>query len=318
MVFLLSHNDMDGYGCNLSILKAFGPSSRILNISYVNIINKLQYIQSEDLSEITEFYITDLKFGELETIELYKLVKHNQHINFIYVDHHPFDTEKQFKIMEKLKSFNNFKLIHTEKYCASYILYKYFIKNNILKKDENFNKIIEIINVFDTWEINHKKFKLALALNDLFYSWNRQRFLSELTKNYEITDNMKNEMKKLTIEKNTLFKELKEKGMIQEFNDILMFISDSFIAHMTFEYPGFKFYVNGRSYGSISIRINSDLISPEQAKLIKNNLLNLVSSNTYIQTAGGHDYAFGVNLYPEHKNKLMEIVRICIIELNKY
>lgn len=318
MKFILSHNDMDGYGCILSGKKAFGDDLRYMNVNYGDILDSLQYITNEMQSvDIDTFYVTDLNFREIETIELYKMVKHFPNTHFVYVDHHPYETEKQRNIFKKMKEFENFEFVHTENYCATWIFYKYLIKKGELEDSEAYHKIMELIDAYDTWKDDKSIFKPAMALNDIFYHWQPQKFMNELMKSEKITDDMKHEMKTLTVRKNTWFKELESKGFIQPLGDSLLFLSDDFVAHMTVDYPGYNYYVNGRSYGKISVRVNGEIPS-EDAKALKLHLESKMLMTPYVESLGGHDHAFGVTLSKEHKDKMLLVVEMVMKEIQTF
>jgi len=306
---------MDGYGCVLSAKKAY-PECRYMNVGYGDIVSTLHYMSAEVLDgSIDTVYITDLNFDEICTIELYKQVKHYPSVNFTYVDHHPFQSDKQFQIFEKLKEFPNFKMVHTEKRSATYIFYKYLLSKELFQFDESYEKLMSSIDAYDTWKTDTVYFKPGLLLNDIFYNWPKSRFMNELLTEMKITDNMKKEMKSFSERKTALFKRLQDGGFIIPFGNVLMFLCDDFVSHMTIDYPGYKYYVNGRSYGGVSVRISQEIEDP---KHIKDHINKALESNPYVASSGGHDHAFGITLQPEYKNKMLSVVETLVKELSKF
>ena len=302
---LLSHNDMDGYGCNFTAHRLPYEFS-IINAGYGNVDEKLLYIENMLSSgEYKKVFITDLNFSELQTIELYRIVKHNKNTDFIYIDHHPFSTEKQKKVFDSTVLLGNFKILHSEKRCATYIFYKYALSEKLIDFNEDYDKIMTLIDAYDTWKTDIPLFKGGLALNDIFYDWKRERFLYEMTSNMKISDKIKQEMKAITTLKNEEFKRLEQDGRIIKLGEILLFLSDKFISHMTIDYPDFNYYINGRTYGSISVRLSEKVENPED---IKNSIINHLMTNPYVLSTGGHDRAFGITLQQEHKDKMLSVV----------
>ena len=311
--FILSHNDLDGYGCIISGIKAFGDV-RYLNVGYNSVIEKLNYI-SGIINEIDNIFVTDLSFGEPETIELYKLVKNNPRVKFVYVDHHPFDNERQKAIFEKCKEFNNFELVHTEKYSATYIFYKYLVKKGFIETDEKYDVLMKAINDLDTWNVEGEHFKLGLALNDVFFKSLKPNFMAELTKEFRISDKLKQDLKNIVHKKEEYFNDIDNKNLAQQSNGILILMADEFINHMTLRYPNNNFFINGRSYGGISVRVHKNVKNAKEAKLY---LEEQLMTRPEVYSVGGHDYAYGVTLNDGHKHKYFEIVMLCAKALNDF
>ena len=309
MIFVLSHNDLDGYGCILTALKMNKPLTYI-NTGYDNIVNSLKNISEDYLSKqsIETLYITDLNFKESDTIELYKIVKHNPSVNVIYIDHHPYENDKQFNIFEKMKQFPNFKMVHNETYCATYLFYQYALRKQLISADDDYDKLMKSINAFDTWKEDDKFFKAGLSLNDVMMDIKPAKFIEILKKDCKINDEMKALMKELHNRKNEYFKRLESEKCIIPFGDTLLFLADTFIAHMTLDYPQYKYYVNGRSYGGISVRFRN----LEDPKSVKDGVVNLLSTNPYVFSANGHTNAMGVTLHPEHKDKMLSVVEVLV------
>lgn len=310
MNFLLSHNDMDGYGCNITAL-LIDPDTRYINTGYDSIVENLQYFYNTVAPEgvITTFYITDLNFGEIETIELYRIVKNFPNIEIIYVDHHPYKCEKQIKIFTKMKEFNNFTLVHTEKFSASYIFYKYAVKKGLLDSTDDLDYLMSCIDAYDTWKDKSDLFTHGMGMNDFFYSCgaNKNKFSYYLIKHGKITDEIYKFMGEFVIEKDAHFKAIQEQGLIVPFGKTLMVISDKYISYMTIDFPDYDFYVNGRSYGGVSVRVSSH-VDINVANTVIEGLTELMMTNPYIRGAGGHERAIGITLEKEHKDKMISIV----------
>lgn len=315
MIFVLSHNDLDGYGCILTALKMNKPLTYI-NTGYDAIVDSLNTISNDYLNNglVETFYITDLNFKESDTIELYKLVKHNKNVNFVYIDHHPYENERQLKIFEKMKEFDNFKMIHNEVYCATYLFYQYALRKQLITSDDDYDKLMKSINAFDTWKEDDKLFKVGLSLNDVMMDIKPAKFIEIIKNDSKINDEMKTLMKELYVRKNEYFKRLEADKLIIPFGDTLLFLADNFIAHMTIDYPQYKYYVNGRSKGGISVRFRN----LENPKPVKDSVVELLSTHPYVMSANGHTSAMGVTLYPEHKDKMLQVVEVIVKHFSKF
>ena len=308
MNFVLSHNDLDGYGCILTAIK-MGKPLNYINTGYDNITLNLNKILSESIQtgKIQTLYITDLNFSEPDTILLYSIVKHNPNIDIIYIDHHHYESEKQNKIFEKMKEFPNFKFIHTQKYSATYIFYQYCLKKGLIEYDADYDKVMYLIDVFDNWRDTDPLFKSALYFNDVFIDTINGDFLTYFINQYKITDELKTKMKDIAIAKQEYYKVLEQNNAIIRFDNILLLMADKFISHMTIDFPNFKYYINGRSRGAISIRFGKSVENPIE---VKNSILKLVESSPFVLSAGGHPSAMGITLHHEHKDKMIHIIEI--------
>ena len=311
---LLTHNDMDGYGCRLSFMRAYPDSQRVLHVGYDAIIDGLNHFDGIlSLNEIDGLYITDLSFSSKDALHLLSLVQRHPTKSFIYVDHHPHDTGDVIEAFENLKRCVNFRLIHTERFCATYIFYKYLKSINKMPEnnDDTFGKIIELIDVYDTWKTDDKRFSAAITLNDAFYSnMDKGWFVAELVKGH-LSDSFKNTLKNINQNKVNHFKYLEESGNVIKAGDFLILASNDFIAHMTIEYPDFKYYINPRTYGQISVRFRD----VDNAKEVKLHVLDKLNECGLTKNAGGHDTAFGVGLIDKNNtSKVVQIIAHAIAE----
>ena len=309
---ILSHNDMDGFGCVLSARK-FDKNISLFNVGYDVITTTIIQISNILKSTVVEnIFITDLNFSEDDTIELYKLVKHNPSVTITYIDHHPYETERQHQIFNKMKEFNNFTFIHTEKHCATWIFYKWLLSKNMITTSDDYEKLMSLINIFDVWKDKEPLFKLALSLNDIFYEYFGDKFVNIMERNeYKLGGQIKENMIHVIEKKNIFFKKLESEGYITPVNDdILLFISNSYMNHMTIDYPGYKVYINVRmkeDSGALSVRLRDDI---DNLKEIKLGIIGAIMETGYVLSSGGHDAAFGVTMNPGCHDKVIPVAEV--------
>jgi oligoribonuclease NrnB/cAMP/cGMP phosphodiesterase (DHH superfamily) len=89
-ILSLSHADLDGIGCQLSIHEKFkGSEIKFLNFSYENIQSKIRSVQNFNYYYLV--FITDLNFSEKDQEILYeKLVQDSFTNKIVYLDHHEY------------------------------------------------------------------------------------------------------------------------------------------------------------------------------------------------------------------------------------
>lgn len=304
---LLSHNDMDGYGCRLSFMRAFPHSDIIAHVGYDAIIAGLTEFDIHLTNKtINCLFITDLSFGKQDSEFLLNLVKKHPSAVFYYVDHHPFDKEGIVEVFEQLKAQPNFTLVHTEKFSATYINYKFLLSKGMFAYDEHFEKVIELIDVYDTWKDTDSRFPTAMILNDMFYKHKEKDIFINETSKGKLSDEFKVEMKELHHQKNEHYKYLEENNLVVKDGDFLILLTGDFISHMTTEYPNFKYYINPRRNSQISVRFRN----VDNAKELKLHVMKKLEESPIIRNIGGHDTAFGVGIYD--KNNIGQATQLIV------
>ena len=88
-IVLLSHNDMDGAGCEIVLSSKFHIDS-IIHSNYIDIVQNLKLIDERLTHHSRIVFITDLNFDEPAFIELFRLAMNHPHVKFIYIDHHEY------------------------------------------------------------------------------------------------------------------------------------------------------------------------------------------------------------------------------------
>lgn len=162
-IISLSHNDLDGVGCQVVLRWQFGDVY-FKSISYSKIIetfNDLDSTLSYDRSK-TQVIISDLALKDDE-IELLKsiCIKYPD-VKFIIADHHL----RSLSAVKMYETFpNNFIDLHNENRCSAMILFYYYGINNIKIRD-----FIHLVNVYDLWIDNDSKFEEALLINEIYES----------------------------------------------------------------------------------------------------------------------------------------------------
>ncbi|MFW6272860.1 MAG: DHHA1 domain-containing protein [bacterium] len=160
-ILSISHNDMDGVGCQIVLGNVFK------NITYVNIDFKSvdADLRKIDYKNYDYVFITDIHPDKEETLNISN--------NIILLDHH--DSAKRLHNVKKKR------FIYTKK-CAT-ILTKRFVENLFDIKLEHLDWLCTIINDYDMWI---HEYPLSKRLNLLFYKYFetefRNRFFDGVTK----------------------------------------------------------------------------------------------------------------------------------------
>jgi len=300
-----SHADLDGFGCQLSINEKFNPIGKpktaeinFKNMGYGKIPEMLDKI--EDLNYYDAFIITDLNFIEEHQEKLYEtLKKHNFKGKFIYIDHHLYNDTT---FLEKIKNeFNASIFIDIEK-SASLKTFELFIKEIDTEPRKNLQKLIEMIDIYDLWQKDNPKFKIANLLNDLFWDAFNFDFTEKMiSQNYKLTDSQKNLMKGYIKKVENTFKEFQEKGIILNKGKFLISFDYKYSNHYSefFNYEiGITVDINTKN---VSIRIDNENKRDKIFKIIEK----------HNGKPGGHGVAFGAvfNDKKDISSFLDEIVR---------
>jgi len=276
-ILSISHYDLDGFGCQLSILEKFKNHQVTLdNCGYGKIIDT---IKKYDFNDYDLVFITDLNFNEEQQKFLKEKVK-NYNGKFVYIDHHLYDTKKYLDF-DKI-------IIDTTK-SASLKTFE------ILKiENEKLKKLIEIIDIYDLWKVDNPKFKFANYFNTYFWKYS-DTFIYRMQKiNYDISL-LKDELKQIYKEVKNYFKNNK---LIFQFKNVLVTYSFDYVNHLEEYYPTCNFF--------IMVNLDSNRISFKDKIGIRNKIQNVIEK--YNGEFGGHEFAYGC-VIPNLSSKYKEIVK---------
>ena len=186
-VKLISHTDLDGYGCEY-ILKAFGFEVDAVHTNYdkVNDI-VIDYITSGKYKEYDRTFITDISIND-KVAKLINDLYIIDDINIVLLDHHITAME-----LNKYDWCYISETLLNDKTCGTELVYQYILKNYITELKENtsissnylFN-IIDLVNtirIYDTWIWKETDYLKSKYLNDLFYILGNEKFWELLSCN---------------------------------------------------------------------------------------------------------------------------------------
>jgi len=284
---LLTHNDLDGYGCRFVLENKYNFES-VIHTSYDDCFDNLKALKETKTDDKTLF-ITDLNLKNNDLKALIELLKDGWKIR--YFDHHKYE-EKELQIFEKLKEKYNFKYIIDTSYCATKIL------ANILKpQNENLKNLVDIIDTYDMWRLESLLWDKAFAINNIFYNVGESVFYKKVKENnYKIPEEFKKDYKEYLKRKNEYFKRMENDGRIIINNNIALFIMDSyeFSTFIQFDYPVYKHYIIVYPFAKrLSLRhknIDEKEMEEKYQRLMK-------IAHPAIKSFGGHLFAQGITLH---------------------
>lgn len=262
-VLSVSHNDLDGVGCQILLGGVF-KNIEYINSSYYSIDKDLFTIDEDDYDVI---FVTDISPKTPEVLDRFK--------NLILIDHH----QTAENVPEKNRFVN-------KKYSATYLV-KHFLEKMYGKdKLKRFTKLVKLINDYDLWIL---KYKGSTAMNDLYSMYNAEKF-RERFRHGDITLR-KNEIDYLKSVKEK-FDKLYDELEVIEFEDVnaCFFVSDIFVnefSHKLMTEEGYDFVMfNTLKNYKISIR----------------SMMEDFNFGLYLKDlgiGGGHKKAAGVDLASE-------------------
>lgn len=164
MINLISHIDLDGYGCNILMQKTFGWNmGNVINVNYDGLANALMDMDRDETLFITDLSIPENLKGLLEEFSDLKIIDHHESSKWIL------DWAKGMG--EHVKA-----VISTER-CATYLLGEYL--NKTLDSGMHYEWAkpwMDIIDDYDRWIHADPD---SDRLNALLYISNRNRFVTD-------------------------------------------------------------------------------------------------------------------------------------------
>ena len=306
-MYLLTHNDLDGYGCRL-VLEHYYNFDDVINTSYEDIAYYLKSLNTR-VKDDKIIFITDLNFKTKDDFNaLLQLLKNNWKV--IYIDHHEY-LDKNFKLFDYFKNNFSFKYIIDKSTCATMLTYNYITQ--FKEKHKDLEQLAKIICIYDTWQKNDKLWPVAFMLNDIFYQLEPDKWYKEIKKDYKIKKEWTEQYKEKLKQKELYYKALKDEGLIIKPKDnIAVFILPDyeFSSHINIDFTEKHKFLVYPETPSISIRHNWDLENEkDKAQKFLENVINL-SSTEKVKSAGGHLQAQGITLNsPINLNEIEAIIQ---------
>lgn len=199
MIKLITHNDLDGIGCEVVFKLSYGDEVDVLSVGN----NEVNNIVGQSLEELKfgiyeQLFITDLSVNE----ELAEIIN-KEGLKVQLLDHHPSATHLNkysfANVMTHLS--DGFKNSGTH-LSFTYLLDKLINKGLCNESLENF---VELVRQYDTWEWKEIfRNEEAKQLSDLLYILGREKFVNDML--YRIKDN-----EELFSETDELILEIKQK-----------------------------------------------------------------------------------------------------------
>lgn len=162
-VIHLSHEDLDGFSCQVLTKMALGDNVEFTNTSYADVGEKIKLIL-EAVKKVPElnilFLITDvnLKSGECLMVENY--LKENSNLEVILLDHHATGADEAAK-------YDWYDL--DTKYSATKLTYMFLLANTN-EKFRSLGDFVEIVNTYDLWrEEDVYRHKVGTFLNEVVF-----------------------------------------------------------------------------------------------------------------------------------------------------
>ena len=161
----LSHNDLDGYGCQYITYKLLNEKVIYSNCNYDTIESKLNELFKQlTINNKNEKYLilTDLGVTTEVSTKVFNFCKSNK-VNFVIIDHHK-TTESS-----KLVIPNNLYL--NIDFCATKLIFQ-CLKSFNIEKSNDLNEFVEIVNNYDLWCEQESNFNLGKIISDLMFNEN--------------------------------------------------------------------------------------------------------------------------------------------------
>jgi oligoribonuclease NrnB/cAMP/cGMP phosphodiesterase (DHH superfamily) len=221
----ITHSDMDGVGCSIIMNKLFHDhlgfdESQIVRATYNDLFQNIMNFASFP-QEDTILIITDLN---VETQFLKKLLDLSNVKKLLYIDHH--ERSDGRKGLESLKYFepSRFEYRWRKGVSATKSAYDFSVKHGIQTSKE-FEKLINIIDIYDEWHKSDIRFNEALGLNSIYWDIGFDEFYKKFYDGLVWTKEMKEFVAGKFKEQNEYFEEAEKYNQIVEFDKKKVLIS---------------------------------------------------------------------------------------------
>lgn len=247
-LIVFSHNDADALGSMLNIeFKMPNIRKKYFHTNYANIKEKVDEIELYiKQNGNTHILIPDVSFSTAreQLIRLTKLGK------CTLIDHHLYP-DNFFDDLD-------LKVHHCTTKSATLLCNEYFGNTG---KNERLDKLTQIIDVYDLWQVDSPYFKVAQDFNNYFWLNSIDYLFNEIVNNdYKLPSNYTETVKNFNINAENSIESYRKRNLICTSGDItLAFVDDYFNQILVKEMEkGINFVINATSFGIIKIRINKN------------------------------------------------------------
>lgn len=199
MIKLITHNDLDGIGCEVIFKLLYGDKVDVLSVGN----NEVDNIVGQSLEELRfgiyeQLFITDLSVNE----ELAEIIN-KEGLKVQLLDHHPSATHLNKYSFANVTTH----MLDGLKDSGTHLSFIYLL-DKLLNKglyNESLEDFVELVRQYDTWEWKEIfRNEEAKQLSDLLYILGREKFVNDMV--HRIKDN-----KELFSETDKLILEIKQK-----------------------------------------------------------------------------------------------------------
>lgn len=213
MIKLITHNDLDGIGCEIVFKLLYGNEVDVFSLGYNEVNNIVeQSLEELRLGTYEKLFITDLSINE----ELARIID-KEGLKVQLLDHHPSAIHlNEYSFAQVIINLSN-----GFKNSGTYLSFINLMDDLINKElyNESLEDFVELVRQYDTWEWKEIfKNEEAKRLNDLLCILGREKFVDNMIhriKNNEIlfseTDELILEIKQKEIDN---YINIKEKELI--------------------------------------------------------------------------------------------------------
>ncbi len=194
-VKLFSHNDLDGVGCAVVGVQAFGESLDYTLCSYNNVDEKVkEFLQSGEVNAYDAVFITDISVNDPEVVKLID----QQAKKFMLIDHH--GTAKWLN-QYNWAQVNDIEVSDgVERLSSGTSAFFYYLRETgLLNPTPELTDFIEKVRSYDTWDWNKTNDVVAYQLNSLHVLIGHWKFIERFSANPEVIFN-KTEVTLLEVE----------------------------------------------------------------------------------------------------------------------
>lgn len=195
MIKLITHNDLDGIGCEVVFKLLYGDKVDVFSVGN----NEVNNIVGQSLEELRfgiyeQLFITDLSVNE----ELAEIIN-KEGLKVQLLDHHPSATH-----LNKY-SFANVTTHLSDRFknSGTYLSFIYLLDKLINKGlcNESLGNFVELVRQYDTWEWKEIfKNEEAKQLSDLLYILGREKFVNDMVHRIKDNEELFSETDKLILE----------------------------------------------------------------------------------------------------------------------
>ena len=195
MIKLITHNDLDGIGCEVVFKLLYGDKVDVFSVGN----NEVNNIVEQSLEELRfgiyeQLFITDLSINE----ELAEIIN-KEGLKVQLLDHHPSATHLNKYSFANVTTH----LLDGLKDSGTHLSFIYLL-DKLLNKglyNESLEDFVELVRQYDTWEWKEIfKNEEAKQLSDLLYILGREKFVNDMVHRIKDNEELFSETDKLILE----------------------------------------------------------------------------------------------------------------------